>query len=766
VHYPVGSNSTQAAVQTGKTLWASEDSSTYFDSAGGGCLGRILNWNYVYGSMTSLSIWNLITSYSDHLFWWGDSLMGAAYPWSGSYELSSPLWAAAHTAQFAWPGWNYLPAQGVGVEPFATGGSGLLPGGGTYVTFVDTTGVGHEAEREGEKAERLCRSSSSSGSGGGDAAKAAVTEAECARRRVEAVRAVHEAHFRSGTAYTESPSSHSSASSSSSTSPPLHWSLVLETQSQAHSQCIRSNPPNSWSIAVEQNATFTLADGLVVPEFVIVWKSVFFTSLYEPSTFWFQRQEEVAVDTDTRSFTLTLHPDSLVTVTSMDRGQSHGEPATPPPANTPFPSSGGPAAPYTDDFQGYAADSMPRYFSDQTGSFAVLPRRDGADGLAYEQVVVADPVAWSGDSLFPITLVGDWNSSGQDVNASVYIYSEAAYAPSGDPTLSLVPCAAADPGQVWYFNVSGAVALQGSIVDAQLGACLDVFACATDPGTPIWMWGCVTTPGTNCASANQLWDFVPAAAGEVAGVGVQSTGSIVSRMTTGYCLTAIPPPPAASGGGAWSVVASACGNATLPEGSVQTFTYDSATGRLAASPQPSPSPLCLCSRPAANTPSDATHAGIGLRLGGMTASSSVAVAYSSTWLNYGYFLTVRPDGTWAILAGSGAPGELSEEEAEARRAKRRGGVDDVAGTASAVSSSPPSLRADPRRILANGTLPSLVGLQRWHALRFSANGSTLSAWVDGALVATVEDGAYPVGWAGLTTGWHIAQAGNFSYASW
>lgn len=48
-------------------------------------------------------------------------------PWSGNYEVTSPLWALAHTTQFAPPGWRYA-AHGSGV--------GLLNKGGSYVTRI------------------------------------------------------------------------------------------------------------------------------------------------------------------------------------------------------------------------------------------------------------------------------------------------------------------------------------------------------------------------------------------------------------------------------------------------------------------------------------------------------------------------------------------------------------------------------------------------------------------------------------------------------
>jgi hypothetical protein len=71
--------------------------------------------------------------------------------------------------------------------------------------------------------------------------------------------------------------------------------------------------------------------------------------------------------------------------------------------------------------------------------------------------------------------------------------------------------------------------------------------------------------------------------------------------------------------------------------------------------------------------------------------------------------------------------------------------------------------SDGGRILANGTLPEgTMGLQQWHTLRFSATGASLAAFFDGSQVAAVTDATYPVGWAGLSTGWHIAQFANFS----
>jgi galactosylceramidase len=108
--------------------WASEDSSTVADWAGGGCWGRLLVENYVRMNQTSTIMWSLIWSVYQGLPFFGNGLMYAYSPWSGSYEVNSPIWTSAHVTQAVEPGWKYLTVN--------SGGSGYLPGGGAYITLV------------------------------------------------------------------------------------------------------------------------------------------------------------------------------------------------------------------------------------------------------------------------------------------------------------------------------------------------------------------------------------------------------------------------------------------------------------------------------------------------------------------------------------------------------------------------------------------------------------------------------------------------------
>ena len=58
--------------------------------------------------MTATGLWCLVTSYYDILDVPYAGLLRADTPWSGHYEVMSPVWVVAHTTQFVQPGWQYL----------------------------------------------------------------------------------------------------------------------------------------------------------------------------------------------------------------------------------------------------------------------------------------------------------------------------------------------------------------------------------------------------------------------------------------------------------------------------------------------------------------------------------------------------------------------------------------------------------------------------------------------------------------------------------
>ena len=132
-HYPHFLSTDLARARSrewGKALWSSEegpwDDHWAADGQQGRAYAEALNRNYVQGRMTSTNFWCPITSYYDRLSVPYAGLMRALTPWSGHYEVMSPLWVVAHTTQFAQPGWRYLDRA-----------SALLPSGGSFVALHD-----------------------------------------------------------------------------------------------------------------------------------------------------------------------------------------------------------------------------------------------------------------------------------------------------------------------------------------------------------------------------------------------------------------------------------------------------------------------------------------------------------------------------------------------------------------------------------------------------------------------------------------------------
>ena len=130
-HYPLMQSTPEARASSRewqKPLWSSEDGpwGDVWGTAGQASppLAELLNRNYIQGRITSTVLWCLVGSYYDIFDLPNAGLLRAKWPWSGHYQLASPLWVVAHTTQFAQPGWRYIDSA-----------SGLMRGGGSYVSL-------------------------------------------------------------------------------------------------------------------------------------------------------------------------------------------------------------------------------------------------------------------------------------------------------------------------------------------------------------------------------------------------------------------------------------------------------------------------------------------------------------------------------------------------------------------------------------------------------------------------------------------------------
>ncbi|MDQ1307265.1 MAG: hypothetical protein QG671_3097 [Actinomycetota bacterium] len=137
-HYVCGYRSAQTdcpssgtAINSGKSLWASENGSDDYN-AGAQALARGINRDYLDGKMTAYINWPVIAAITPNIPWATTGVAVAPQPWSGYYAIGKNTWVMAHTTQFATPGWRYLD-----------GSSGYLGGNksnGSYVSLKSASG--------------------------------------------------------------------------------------------------------------------------------------------------------------------------------------------------------------------------------------------------------------------------------------------------------------------------------------------------------------------------------------------------------------------------------------------------------------------------------------------------------------------------------------------------------------------------------------------------------------------------------------------------
>ena len=213
--------------------------------------------------------------------------------------------------------------------------------------------------------------------------------------------------------------------------------------------------------APPREVTFQLLNGLPGPgASLAVWQTT--------DAFRFVPMPDAVVAAD-GTLTLSLPSDGIVTASTL-RGAAHGRPSAPVPPSAPLP------LPYRDSFDeaDCAYDQLPRYLSDQGGSFAC---RNGS--LA--QVVTMRPALndWY-TTPDPITLLGDyvaWDDVIIGVTAAVPPPAEGSGL-GDDPNASLASCEAS-PGpnsaQRWSFGEPAAGYVSNTV--SGMSTCLNLYGC-------------------------------------------------------------------------------------------------------------------------------------------------------------------------------------------------------------------------------------------------------------------------------------------------
>ena len=315
----------------------------------------------------------------------------------------------------------------------------------------------------------------------------------------------------------------------------------------------------------------------------------------------FARLADATVAAD-GSLTLQLPADGIVTASTL-RGAAHGAPSAPVPPPAPLP------LPYADSFDSYAFDSLPKFLSDQGGSFAV---RNGS----LVQTVTQRP---GGNDWYttpdPITLLGDY-APWEDVTVSARALlppPQAAAAAGGDadPNASLAPCEAA-PGprsaQAWRFGAPHPNYLSNTVGGES--ACLNLYGCTAR----LIFYECCA----GCGCSNDAGFFFA----------LQPNGTLTAPLLPGECATV-------QAGGA-TVTMARCESPTPP---TQAWAHNASSLQLVSAAGRG----CLTSTLAPAPP----YVRVCARVTGYSGFKGRAPVP-------GYCLAVDGGGGWAVTAG-GAP---------------------------------------------------------------------------------------------------------------
>ncbi|MGA5304659.1 ricin-type beta-trefoil lectin domain protein [Nucisporomicrobium flavum] len=150
-HYVCGYRSAQTdcpssanAINSGKTLWASENGSDDYN-AGAQALARGINRDYIDGKMTAYLNWPVIAAITPNVPWGTTGVAVAPQPWSGYYSIGKNTWVMAQTTQFTAPGWRYLDGASGYLGGTKANGSYVSlksPNNSDYSTIIETMDAG------------------------------------------------------------------------------------------------------------------------------------------------------------------------------------------------------------------------------------------------------------------------------------------------------------------------------------------------------------------------------------------------------------------------------------------------------------------------------------------------------------------------------------------------------------------------------------------------------------------------------------------------
>lgn len=412
----------------------------------------------------------------------------------------------------------------------------------------------------------------------------------------------------------------------------------------------------------------------------------------------FQQQADISVAAD-GSFTLQIPADSMVSVTTTT-GQSAPTPTSPVPASSPFP------FPYEDSFEGYALQGYAKYFCDEAGIFIV-------DELPSYMLENVDPSIASGAAYHnvidvvpiawetnpsPYSLLGNFNGGPTQAAWTDYVVSVSA---ALDSTSSPSQGPALRATQNTCGVSASAWTMHGSVASSSVAQ----FESSLNPGLCLSIGG--QDPNypspeivvTNCSSPKSYW-------------GVKTATSQVFSNVSGACIDELSSSKAPDD----DLIAYGCKTQNDPSGiinqqwSVQPSTLGGGLIELVSNN----SGLCVT---AANSivPTGGPYVMVASRINSYIRNGAPVNGYALYVFSSS---TSSENGTWRLNFGS--------------------------------------------KVLANGTttMPIIAGV--FYQLSVETKGTTITASINGAQVASVVDSSSAYGMVAIGSSWVKSWFDQFS----